>query len=349
MIAEYVNGAAVDSPTKEYIYSGSALLATLDSGGTPTYHHTDHLSVRLNTKATGTPQDIVAGEQGHYPFGESWYSTSTTSKWQFTSYERDSESSLDYAMFRYDNSRLGRFMTPDPLAGSFANPQSLNRYAYVLNDPTNLVDPLGLRPRFCFFRTTFLGTTPGGDPDEFGSLGSGDLIVAKVLVCVPGESLQDLIDKYLERLKKLGAEIGEATKSTIQCAAGLANELSVASLLDLEDVPIVNAVLSNTFSSASDLAFGPTRAQGTIGVTGAVIPTAVGTAVPRVSNVVVSPGIQTLFHSGNAITLGSSPASKFLLGAVGRTASVLSVAGLIQLGFDAEIFLISAGVCIATD
>jgi hypothetical protein len=25
---------------------------------------------------------------------------------------------LDYAMFRYHNFRLGRFMTPDPLAGS---------------------------------------------------------------------------------------------------------------------------------------------------------------------------------------------------------------------------------------
>ena len=34
--------------------------------------------------------------------------------------------------------------TPDPLLGDLANPQSLNRYAYVLNDPTSLNDPLGL-------------------------------------------------------------------------------------------------------------------------------------------------------------------------------------------------------------
>ncbi len=105
VIAEYVNGAAVGSPTKEYIYSGSQLLVTL-TGSTPTYHHADHLSVRLNTKATGTPQDIVAGQQGHYPFGESWYASSTTTKWQFThstrcarsgqaSFKRDSESGLD--------------------------------------------------------------------------------------------------------------------------------------------------------------------------------------------------------------------------------------------------------------
>jgi RHS repeat-associated protein len=51
---------------------------------------------------------------------------------------------IEIAISRYDNSRLGRFMTPDHLADSIANPQSLNRYAYVLNDPINLFDPFGL-------------------------------------------------------------------------------------------------------------------------------------------------------------------------------------------------------------
>ncbi len=37
-------------------------------------------------------------------------------------------------MFRYDSSRLGRFLSPDSVAGSVADPQSLNRYSYVLND-----------------------------------------------------------------------------------------------------------------------------------------------------------------------------------------------------------------------
>ena len=96
--------------------------------------------MRVNTNSSGSN----IGEQGHYPFGTSWYKNSTTTKWQFTSYERDSESGLDYAIFRHDSSRLGRFMQPDPLAGTIANPQSLNRYAYVQNDPVNLIDPLGL-------------------------------------------------------------------------------------------------------------------------------------------------------------------------------------------------------------
>ena len=38
----------------------------------------------------------------------------------------------------------GRWLSPDPLAGDISNPQSLNRYAYALNNPCSLKDPLGL-------------------------------------------------------------------------------------------------------------------------------------------------------------------------------------------------------------
>ena len=135
VIAEYVNG----SLGKEYIYSGPGLLATIESGTTK-YHHGDHLSVRVATDAGGN----VLAQQGHYPFGESWYQGSGGTKWQFTSYERDAESGNDYAMARYHVNRLGRFNSPDPVRGSIGNPQSLNRYAYVRNGPVNLLDPLGL-------------------------------------------------------------------------------------------------------------------------------------------------------------------------------------------------------------
>ena len=44
---------------------------------------------------------------------------------------------------------LRRWLSPDPLAGSVFDPQSLNRYAYVLNNPTTLTDPLGLDDGNC--------------------------------------------------------------------------------------------------------------------------------------------------------------------------------------------------------
>ncbi|TAM79098.1 MAG: hypothetical protein EPN47_19000 [Acidobacteria bacterium] len=40
-------------------------------------------------------------------------------------------------------------MSPDPLGGDLSNPQSLNRCAYVLNNPATLTDPLGLDPVQC--------------------------------------------------------------------------------------------------------------------------------------------------------------------------------------------------------
>jgi len=41
---------------------------------------------------------------------------------------------------------MGRFLSPDPWLGSMHldNPQSLNRYVYVLNNPLRFVDPDGL-------------------------------------------------------------------------------------------------------------------------------------------------------------------------------------------------------------
>jgi RHS repeat-associated protein len=134
-LAEYTNGAL----TREYIYHGDRFLGEWAS---QTVHmlYGDQISPRLSADSIGTQK----GEQGHFPFGETWYESGYVTKWKFTYHERDAESGLDYATFRYYSSRLGRFMTPDPLAGNIFNPQRLNRYAYVLNDPVNLTDPYGL-------------------------------------------------------------------------------------------------------------------------------------------------------------------------------------------------------------
>jgi RHS repeat-associated protein len=142
VVAEYDNGAAVGSPSREYIYSGGALLAKI-AGSTTTYYHQDHLSNRLVTDSTGN----TLAQLGHFPFGESWYNSSND-KLLFTSYERDAESGNDYAMARFDINRLGRFASPDPLSGSTSDPQSLDRYDYVENDPADFSDPSGLCPRW---------------------------------------------------------------------------------------------------------------------------------------------------------------------------------------------------------
>lgn len=94
---------------------------------------------RFRTDTTGTVQNA----RGTYPFGEQWYSTPTPS-FLFATYAHDNESGNDYALARIYVSRLGRFSSPDPVDGSSSNPQSWNRYTYVLNNPINMTDSTGL-------------------------------------------------------------------------------------------------------------------------------------------------------------------------------------------------------------
>lgn len=93
---------------------------------------------------TGVNQSIF-DSMDYLPFGEQ-IAGGTGSTHKFTGYPRDSESDLDYSMFRHYSSRQGRFMQPDPynFGASIANPQSWNGYAYTLNNPLAYIDPTGL-------------------------------------------------------------------------------------------------------------------------------------------------------------------------------------------------------------
>ena len=72
------------------------------------------------------------------------------SRSRFTGKERDSESGNDYFGARYYSSAMGRFMSPDWTAkyepvpyAKLGDPQTLNLYAYVLNNPLTHFDPDG--------------------------------------------------------------------------------------------------------------------------------------------------------------------------------------------------------------
>ncbi|MBF2020358.1 MAG: RHS repeat-associated core domain-containing protein, partial [Hydrococcus sp. C42_A2020_068] len=86
----------------------------------------------------------------------------------YTGYEKDTESGLEFAQARYYNPSHGRFTSVDPLTASatIRNPQTFNRYAYALNSPYKFTDPLGLIPS----STGACGAwCPGGDSGSFGS------------------------------------------------------------------------------------------------------------------------------------------------------------------------------------
>jgi hypothetical protein len=121
---QYTPSAApdVEAPAREYVYSGSQLVATHE-GTSLKFHHQDHLSRRVTSDGTSGSQTYgqKLSESGHFPFGEQWFSKDgsgnsvTPGKLFFTSYERDGESGNDFAIFRYYSSRIARFCWGGPL------------------------------------------------------------------------------------------------------------------------------------------------------------------------------------------------------------------------------------------
>jgi RHS repeat-associated protein len=91
----------------------------------------------------------------------------TSTRYKFTGKERDTESGLDYFGARYYGSNMGRFMSPDwsPQAAavpyaSLSNPQSLNLYAYMRNNPLGGTDPDG----HCAVANPVASSLDGCDP-----------------------------------------------------------------------------------------------------------------------------------------------------------------------------------------
>jgi RHS repeat-associated protein len=148
-----------DSKTLFHVFAGGqrictfepgSALATTGGGGAAThvgyYYHQDHLG-------SSTVMSGPAGQQleinAFYPFGR----TQTASPQanfkvsnQFTGQVKDEETGLYYYGARYFDPELGRFIQADTIIPDFDNPQSYNRYAYVLNNPLRYTDPTGHEP-----------------------------------------------------------------------------------------------------------------------------------------------------------------------------------------------------------
>ena len=115
------------------------------------YLTADHLgSPRVNTDVTGA----VTSRHDYHPFGEEIYTSQRTTalayaadtvRKQFTGYERDGETDLDFAQARIYRNKIGRFLSPDYFINdtNLGSPQSWNLYAYVRNNPLVYTDPSG--------------------------------------------------------------------------------------------------------------------------------------------------------------------------------------------------------------
>ena len=65
---------------------------------------------------------------------------------KFTGQTHDIDTDLYYYNARYYDSTLGRFLQADSLIANVFQPQTINPYAYVLNNPLKYIDPSGHEP-----------------------------------------------------------------------------------------------------------------------------------------------------------------------------------------------------------
>ena len=130
-----------------------------DTGGSGNGVHwlvPDHLGTpRIILDQIGRLEGVTRHD--NLPFGEELFAgtgartvamgySADSVRQQFTAKERNNETGLDYFLARYYSTSQGRFTSPDPtlLSANGHNPQTWNRYSYVMNDPLAYVDPLGL-------------------------------------------------------------------------------------------------------------------------------------------------------------------------------------------------------------
>ena len=142
---------------EDYAYRDGHLLAAErmpEEGGRRDFH-LDHLGTpRLET---GTNGGLIA-RHDYLPFGQEITSVrqeldagyDRIDPPHFTGHERDfttvqsySSDSTDYMHARYYDTMEMRFFSVDPVLGRPTQPQSWNRYTYVLDNPVTLMDPTG--------------------------------------------------------------------------------------------------------------------------------------------------------------------------------------------------------------
>jgi RHS repeat-associated protein len=132
---EINNGTVV-----KYIFAGVSRIAKRVDNDTY-YYHKDHLgSTRSITNSVGEEQEHTA----YMPFGHqrSHFGTSITN-YKYTDQELDSSTGFYNYDARLYDPVIGRFISADSVIQNWYNPQALNRYAYVLNNPLIYIDPSG--------------------------------------------------------------------------------------------------------------------------------------------------------------------------------------------------------------
>ena len=134
-------------------------LIAIRRGGTLYYVVPDHLggTLRVVDTSGATIDDIRYHAFGGTRSG----GTNLQTDKRFTGQTLDMSTGLYWYGSRAYDPVLGRFVQPDTIVPDHRNPQSLNRYSYVLNSPVRYTDPTGN-----MWEEADGDPAPDGSPDE---------------------------------------------------------------------------------------------------------------------------------------------------------------------------------------
>jgi RHS repeat-associated protein len=206
-------------------YAGGKLIATFDNLGVH-YQLADWLGTR---RAQVSPAGAIEETCQSLPFGDQLNCVQTNlatandaTEHHFTGKERDAESGLDYFGARYYASNMGRWMSPDwagkPEAvpySSLDDPQSLNLYGYVGNNPLSKADKDGHCWPVC---TALLGAGLGAVAEGLSELANGEKLNGyKIGAAAAGGALAGAITGPVGD----AVEVGLVGKALVQVGASI--------------------------------------------------------------------------------------------------------------------------------
>lgn len=129
--------------TSYYFADDGERVAKKDPMGNISYYHLDHLDgINVVTDAAGTE----VSRTDYLPFGDVRTGSTSSDKYAYTGKEKD-KTDLYYFDARYNSPEFRHFTQADIAEPDYDDPQDLNRYAYVGNNPLSYVDYDGFKKK----------------------------------------------------------------------------------------------------------------------------------------------------------------------------------------------------------
>ncbi|NQT74506.1 MAG: hypothetical protein HQ553_17340 [Chloroflexi bacterium] len=213
-----------------YVFAGNMRIAVVKNG-VPYYLHKDHLG--STTKTTSASSQTVAEEAEFMPFGLMRNDPApgdAISAYKFTDQELDGESGFYNYDARLYDPMIGLFITADTIVPDFSDPQSLNRYSYVRNNPLGYTDPSGhgfFSFAFAVLKAAFIGASVNGG---FAVLTGGDVGAAMEAGAITGAFIGAAGQLPGMAVAKNGTYVGQLSKmqrtAVFTSAGGMAGAIN---------------------------------------------------------------------------------------------------------------------------